>query len=174
VGLRSSPRLSRGRDGAVGSGVAAKEARTIEDVERVFAADAEREAVRLKKLEYLESLIGRPHRFEATVLEVRNYGLVVEVPDALITGLIHVSSLGGDFFVYDGAKQQMYGRRTKFTLGLGDVLEVGVARVDRFKQQVDFTLVRKAPRQVEIDGSKNAAYRKRNASGRAHEPKIGG
>jgi ribonuclease R len=144
----------------------------ISTTERI-AADAEREAVRLKKLEYLESLIGRPHRFEATVLEVRNYGLVVEVPDALITGLIHVSSLGGDFFVYDGAKQQMSGRRTKFTLGLGDVLEVGVARVDRFKQQVDFTFVRKVPRQVETDGSKNAGSRKRNPLERAHEPKVG-
>jgi ribonuclease R len=143
----------------------------ISTTERI-AADAEREAVRLKKLEYLESLIGRPHRFEATVLEVRNYGLVVEVPDALITGLIHVSSLGGDFFVYDGAKQQMYGRRTKFTLGLGDVLEVGVARVDRFKQQVDFTFVRKVTR-VETDGSKNAGYRKRNLRERADKPKVG-
>jgi ribonuclease R len=127
----------------------------ISATERV-AADAEREAVRLKKLEYLESLIGRPDRFSATVVEVRNYGLVVEVPDALITGLIHVSTLGGDFFVYDGAKQQIYGRRTRFTLGLGDRLEVGIARVDRFKQQVDFTFVRKMPRPVETDAEENA------------------
>ena len=133
----------------------------ISTTERI-AADAEREATRLKKLEYLESLIGRPNRFRATVIEVRNYGLVVEVPDALITGLIHVSSLGGDFFVYDGARQQIYGRRTRFTLGLGDQLEVGVARVDRFKQQVDFTFVRKVPRQVETDGLENAGDKNRN------------
>ena len=133
----------------------------ISTTERI-AADAEREATRLKKLEYLESLIGRPHRFQATVVEVRNYGLLVEVPDALITGLIHVSSLGGDFFVYDGAKQQIYGRRTRFTIGLGDLLEVGVARVDRFKQQVDFTFVRKVPRPVEVDGWENADANNRN------------
>jgi ribonuclease R len=142
----------------------------ISTTERI-AADAEREAVRLKKLEYLESLIGRPHRFQATVLEVRNYGLVVEVPDALITGLIHVSSLGGDFFIYDGAKQQIYGRRTRFTLGLGDVLEVGVARVDRFKQQVDFTFVRKVPRVGEPEGSRDATNEKRNRRSRTQEPR---
>jgi ribonuclease R len=124
----------------------------ISTTERV-AADAEREAVRLKKLEYLESLIGRSHRFQATVLEVRNYGLVVEVPDALVTGLIHVSSLAGDFYIYDNAKQVMYGRRTKFTLGMGDHLEVGVTRVDRFKQQVDFTLIRKMP---QTDGNRRS------------------
>jgi ribonuclease R len=144
----------------------------ISTTERI-AADAEREAVRLKKLEYLESLIGRPHRFRATVLEVRNYGLVVDVPEVLITGLIHVSSLGGDFFVYDGAKQQLYGRRTRFTLGLGDVLEVGVARVDRFKQQVDFTFIGKAPRQVETNSLKNAGGVNRNTRGRTHEPRTG-
>jgi ribonuclease R len=142
----------------------------ISTTERI-AADAEREAVRLKKLEYLESLIGRLHRFQATVLEVRNYGLVVEVPDALITGLIHISSLGGDFFIYDGAKQQVYGRRTRFTLGLGDVLEVGVARVDRFKQQVDFTFVRKVPRAAEPKGSPDAHHEKRNTRGRTHQPR---
>jgi len=142
----------------------------ISTTERI-AADAEREAVRLKKLEYLESLIGSLQRFQATVLEVRNYGLLVEVPDALITGLIHVSSLGGDFFIYDGAKQQMYGRRTRFTLGLGDVLEVGVARVDRFKQQVDFTFVRKVPRVGEPEGSRDAHHEKRNTRGRVHEPR---
>jgi ribonuclease R len=140
----------------------------ISTTERI-AADAEREAVRLKKLEYLESLIGRPHRFQATVLEVRNYGLVVEVPDALITGLIHVSSLGGDFFIYDGAKQQIYGRRTRFTLGLGDVLEVGVARVDRFKQQVDFTFIRRVPRAGEPEGSRDATNEKRTRRGRTQE-----
>jgi ribonuclease R len=141
----------------------------ISTTERI-AADAEREAVRLKKLEYLESLIGRPHRFQATVLEVRNYGLVVEVPDALITGLIHVSSLGGDFFIYDGAKQQMYGRRTRFTLGLGDVLEVGVTRVDRFKQQVDFTFIRKMPRVGEPEGSRDAPNENRHTRGRTQKP----
>jgi ribonuclease R len=140
----------------------------ISTTERI-AADAEREAVRLKKLEYLESLIGGPHRFQATVLEVRNYGLLVEVPDALITGLIHVSSLGGDFYIYDGAKQQMYGRRTKFTLGLGDRLEVGVARVDRFKQQVDFTLIRKVPRPTEMEAPSKTGDGKRNARELRHE-----
>jgi ribonuclease R len=143
----------------------------ISTTERI-AADAEREATRLKKLEYLESLIGRPHRFQATVVEVRNYGLVVEVPDALITGLIHVSSLGGDFFVYDGAKQQIYGRRTRFTLGLGDLLEVGVARVDRFKQQVDFTFVRRVSRPAEADGLENAGAKNRNTRRGITETKI--
>jgi hypothetical protein len=65
----------------------------------------------------------------------------------------------------------MYGRRTRFTLGLGDVLDVGVARVDRFKQQVDFTFVRKVPRVGEPEGSRDAHNEKRNTRGRTHEPR---
>jgi hypothetical protein len=80
--------------------------------------------------------------------------------------------LGGDFFVYDGAKQQIYGRRTRFTLGLGDLLEVGVARVDRFKQQVDFTFVRRVSRPAEADGLENAGAKNRNTRRGITETKI--
>jgi ribonuclease R len=110
-----------------------------------MAADAEREAVKLKKLEYLESLIGRPHRLAATVVDVRNYGLVVDVRDALLTGLIHVSSLDNDFFWFDAAQRRLIGRRTRTSFGIGNRLEVGVLGIDRASQQVDFKLLAKAP-----------------------------
>lgn len=108
-----------------------------------IAADAEREAVRLKKLEYLQSLIPKPHRFEATIIEVRNYGLMVEVGEILITGLVHISSVANDFFVFDPDRQRIYGRTTKASYAVGDRVVVRVARVDAFKQQVDFVLVSK-------------------------------
>jgi ribonuclease R len=107
------------------------------------AADAEREAVKLKKLEYLESLIGRPHRLPAMVVDVRNYGLVVDIPAALLTGLIHVSSLDNDFFWFDAAQKRLIGRRTRASFGIGNRLEVGVVKVDRAKQQVDFKVLGK-------------------------------
>lgn len=109
-----------------------------------IAADAEREAVRLKKLEYLQSLIPKPHRFEATIIEVRNYGLMVEIGEMLVIGLVHISSLADDFFIFDPARQRIYGRKTKASYAVGDRIAVRVARVDAFKQQVDFVVVSKA------------------------------
>src|SRR6476619_7164813 len=67
------------------------------------AAEAEIDATQMKKLEFFQQqLAGRkPQIFSATVVDVRNYGVMVELPDALITGLIHVSSLTDDFYVFE-------------------------------------------------------------------------
>ncbi len=104
------------------------------------AADAEKEAIKLKKLEYFHDILHQKHpsSFRAIVLEVRNYGLLVELPELLVTGLIHLSILGDDFFIYDSARGQLVGSHSKAIHKAGDTLEVTVARVDFFKQQVDF------------------------------------
>src|SRR5262249_8060778 len=56
------------------------------------AADAEIDATQMKKLEFFQQqLAGRkPQIFSATVVDIRNYGLMVELPDALLTGLVYV------------------------------------------------------------------------------------
>ena len=106
------------------------------------AADAEIDATQMKKLEFFQrQLAGRnPQIFPATVADVRNYGLMVELPDALVTGLIHVSSLADDFYVFEPARRQLIGRRSRKRFSVGDKLSVFVARVDVFKRQVDFAI----------------------------------
>ena len=106
------------------------------------AADAEIDATQMKKLEFFqEQLAGRkPQVFSATVVDIRNYGLMVELPDALVTGLIHVSSLKDDFYVFEPARRQLIGRRSRRRFKVGDDLSVFVARVDVFKRQVDFAI----------------------------------
>jgi len=116
----------------------------ISTTERV-AAEAEIESAKIKKLEFLqEQLTARnPQVFRAVVIEVRNYGLLIELPDVLLTGLIHVSSLN-EFYRFDPARRHLVGRQSRRTLAVGDVVPVIVARVDPFKQQVDFTLAEEA------------------------------
>jgi ribonuclease R len=106
------------------------------------AAEAEMEAVRMKKLEFFQRQLDtrNPQIFRASVVDVRNYGLMVELPDALITGLIHVSSLTDDFYSFQPAQRQLVGRRTRKRFGIGSVVRVFVVRVDAFKRQVDFAL----------------------------------
>ena len=113
----------------------------ISSTERV-ASDAERESVRLKKFEYFEMQVARKtgQTFRATIMDVRNFGMFVDLPDFLIGGLVHISSLAGDFFVPDLAKGRLVGRKTRKTYRVGDEVEVVVARTDAFKQQVDFAI----------------------------------
>jgi ribonuclease R len=106
------------------------------------AADAEIDATQMKKLEFFQRQLNQrnPQIFRAAVVDVRNYGLMVELPDALITGLIHVSSLTDDFYVFEPARRQLVGRRSRKRFNIGDELSVFVARVDTFKRQVDFAI----------------------------------
>jgi ribonuclease R len=106
------------------------------------AADAEVDAIQMKKLEFFQRQLDarNPQIFRATIIDVRNYGLMVELPDALVTGLVHVSSLTDDFYLFDSTRRQLIGRRSRKRFGVGDELSVFVVRVDAFKRQVDFAI----------------------------------
>jgi ribonuclease R len=106
------------------------------------AADAENDAAQMKKLEFFQRQLDQrnPQIFRAAIVDVRNYGLMVELPDALITGLIHVSSLTDDFYLFEPARRQLIGRRSRKRYSVGDELSVFVSRVDVFKRQVDFAI----------------------------------
>jgi ribonuclease R len=121
-------------------------AKHISDTER-NAADAEIESVRLKKLQFFKQQLDErnPQVFRAAIVDVRNYGLVVELPDALMTGVVHVSTLTDDFYRFDAAQRRLIGRRNNRRYAIGDAIKVFVARVDTFKQQIDFAIA-DAPR----------------------------
>src|SRR5438874_1049762 len=118
----------------------------ISTTERI-AADAEIESVRMKKLEFFQRQLDErnPRIFRAAIVDVRNYGLAVELPDALITGLVHVSSLADDFYLFEPARRQLIGRRSRKRFSIGDEVRVFVVRVDAFKRQVDFAIASEAP-----------------------------
>jgi ribonuclease R len=119
----------------------------ISKTERL-SADAESESVQLKKIEFFERQLKarNPQEFRAIVTEVRSFGLIIELPEAGQSGMIHVSQLGDDFFQFDSYRQAFFSRRSNKKYALGDEFEVIVARVDRTKRQVDFVPVDTAPK----------------------------
>jgi ribonuclease R len=62
-----------------------------------------------------------------------------------LSGLVHLSSIEDDFFIFDEARNQLTGRRTRRVIRLGDRVTVQVSKVDTFKKQVDFKLARTLP-----------------------------
>jgi len=120
----------------------ARTADHISQTERV-AADAEKESVELKKLEYFQMQLARGQldEMEAVVCGVKNFGFFVELPDSLVQGLVHVSTLGDDFYTYDQRQERFVGRRNKRVIKVGDKLRVKVERVDLIKRQIDFRVV---------------------------------
>ena len=136
----------------------------ISITERV-AADAEMDSVKMKKLEFFQRQIEArdPQVFRATVIDVRNYGLLLELPDVLLTGLVHVSSLTDDFYVFYPTQRRFIGRQSRRRFSVGDQLRVFVARVDIFKRQVDFAIANgMAPKQGRYRGSNRHASARRS------------
>jgi ribonuclease R len=133
----------------------------ISETERV-AADAEMDGVKMKKLEFFQRQLDArdPQVFRATVLEVKNFGLVVELPDVLLTGLVHVSSLTDDFYTYNPAQRRLIGRQSRRRFSVGDDLRVFVARVDVFKRQVDFALADQKPGKSRETGRRRGRNRR--------------
>jgi ribonuclease R len=113
----------------------------ISITERV-AAEAEMDGAKMKKLEFFQRQLDTPDPqvFRAAIIDVRNYGLLVELPDALITGLVHVSSLTDDFYTFQPTQRRLLGRQSRKGFSIGDQVRVFVARVDVFKRQVDFAI----------------------------------
>lgn len=107
-----------------------------------LADEAEKEAVRLKLIEYFEHRLktGESEALDALVTEVRAYGLLVELPEFMLPGMIHLSMLDDDFYEFDPVSQKFIGKRHRRVLQPGSRIRVEVARVNRQKRQVDFRL----------------------------------
>ena len=106
------------------------------------SADAERDSKDVKLFAFLKAQLasGEPTKYPALVTDVRNFGFFVDVPGLAMSGLVPLSLVEDDFFVFDEARRHLVGRRTRRVIRLGDKLTVQVARVDTFKKQVDFCL----------------------------------
>jgi ribonuclease R len=145
--LRDNAGPAGPRDGQRDTGLCdvkelARIAAHVSHAERI-AEEAETESVELKKIEYFQSQLrdGQLDAFDAVVCSVRNFGIFVELPETLVQGLVHISTLDDDFYHYEEQRGRLVGKRTRRVLQIGDKLKVQVERVDVFKRQIDFRVV---------------------------------
>lgn len=110
------------------------------------STDAERETVKLKLLEFFEREAKRTPRqqFPALITDIRNHGFFIELRESMAYGFVPLSSLEDDLYSISGDGRELIGRRTKRKFALGQEIPVEVYRVDRFKRQIDFRVVKGA------------------------------
>jgi len=106
--------------------------------ERV-AADAERELMDWRKVEFMSEHVGE--EFDAVITGVKEYGFYVELDEIFIEGLVHISTLTGETFEHQDRKHRLVGVRTGKIYRLGDRVRVNVDRVDQVRHLVDFSVV---------------------------------
>jgi ribonuclease R len=110
--------------------------------ERV-AMEAEREVVSLKKAEYLAGRVGESA--QGFITGVTHFGFFVELADVPVEGLVHVSTLGDDYYQHREELHALVGANTGTTFRLGDAVTVRIAAVNAALRRADFVLVRERP-----------------------------
>lgn len=103
-----------------------------------FAVEAERDSVKLKQVEFLSDRIGET--FEGTISGVTENGIYVQLNDIYCEGMIRISDLKDDYYVYHSDLHCLIGRSKGKQYRLGDAIKTKVTRTDLDKRQIDLTL----------------------------------
>ena len=104
-----------------------------------LADEAERETDKAKKVQYMERHIG--DEYDGVISGISNYGFYVELPNT-VEGMVRVSELDGDYYVFDESRYELIGERTGKSFKLGQQIRIRVVSVDRFMKTIDFQPVK--------------------------------
>ncbi|MDQ2087286.1 ribonuclease R [Herbivorax sp. ANBcel31] len=114
-------------------------ARLCSERERV-AEEAERETEDLKKVEYMKKHEGEI--FEAVISSVTSFGMFVELENT-IEGLVKMSSMEDDYYVYNEKHYCLIGERTRKTYRIGNVVNVILVKADIKAKKIEFIITEK-------------------------------
>jgi ribonuclease R len=104
------------------------------------ADEASRDVEAWLKCKYMREHLGE--EFAGTVSSVTTFGIFVTLDAMYVEGLVHITELGGDYFRFDEARQELRGERSGIRYGIGARVRVQVSRVDLDGRRIDFRLVR--------------------------------
>ena len=117
------------------------------------AQDAEREVDDLKKAEYMQDRIGE--EFEGVISSVTSFGVFVELPST-IEGLVHITDLDDDYYIYEEDHLRLIGERTKKIYKLGDKVLVECVHVDMPNKEIFFKIIEEPnEEEVSVEEPKN-------------------
>ena len=103
------------------------------------ADDATREVADWLKCEYMQDHVGE--EFDGVISSVTGFGFFVRLNDLFIDGLVHISGLANDYYLFDMPKQRLIGENSGMIFRLGDPVKVRVEAVSLEQKQIDFSLI---------------------------------
>jgi ribonuclease R len=155
-------------------------ARHTSDRER-RADEAERELLQWKKVRFMADKVG--DEFDGYITGVASFGLFVQLVEHFVDGLVHVSSMGDDYYRFLDTTHTLRGENTRKVYRLGDRVRVRVVKVDQDRRQIELGLVeilesvrdseRRRPTRRAKAAPKRETLRKRPAPSRARGRKGG-
>jgi ribonuclease R len=104
------------------------------------ADEASRDVEAWLKCRYMREHLGE--EFGGTVGAVTSFGLFVTLDALYVEGLVHITELGGEYYRFDEARQELRGERSGIRYVVGARVRVQVSRVDLDGRRIDFRMVR--------------------------------
>ena len=108
------------------------------------AETASRDVVAWLKCEYMMDRVGDV--FDGVVSAITDFGMFVEVGETFIEGLVHISELPSDYYVFDSTAHVLRGRSSGRVFSIGQAVQIKVARVSLDERKIDFSMAGEAPR----------------------------
>lgn len=106
--------------------------------ERV-ATKAERDAIKIKQISFMADQVGE--EFEGVITGVMSYGFFVRLDDMGVEGMVRMSTIDDDYYVFDEAHYRIVGKRHGTIYQLGDKVRVGILKVDTTSAEMDLFVV---------------------------------
>ena len=103
------------------------------------ADEASRDVEAWLKCKYMREHLGE--EFGGVVSAATGFGIFVTLDAMYVEGLVHITELGGEYFRFDEARQELRGERTGIRYAIGTRVRVQVSRVDLDGRKIDFRLV---------------------------------
>ena len=103
------------------------------------ADEASRDVEAWLKCKYMREHLGE--EYAGVVSAVTSFGIFVTLDAMYVEGLVHITELGGEYFRFDEARQELRGERTGMRYALGTRVQVQVSRVDLDGRRIDFRLL---------------------------------
>jgi ribonuclease R len=103
------------------------------------AAEASRDVEAWLKCKYMKEHLGE--EYGGVVTSATSFGLFVTLDAMYVEGLVHITELGGEYFRFDEARQELRGERTGTRYAIGTRVRIQVSRVDLDGRKIDFRLV---------------------------------
>ena len=105
----------------------------------VVAAEAERESIKYKIVEFMQDKIG--NEYNGTISGLTEWGMYVELEETHIEGLVPLRTIRSDFYDFDEERYLVRGRRTRHVFRLGDPVRIKVKETNLEQKLLDFELV---------------------------------
>ena len=106
------------------------------------ADEASRDVEAWLKCKYMHEHLGE--EYSGVVSSVTSFGIFVTLDAMYVEGLVHITELGGDYYRFDEARQELRGERTGVRYAIGTRVQVQVSRVDLDGRRIDFRLLSEA------------------------------